>query len=591
MNYGASASGAYPYDAIYGMVNFLGYDKSALLLERDYYSSELWNELVYSELAGGRPVIYGGYDSKYQNGHTFVVDGYSEDGFFHLNWGWGGTSNVYFVLTALETEEEGIGGTGAGYNFRQDAIINVMPARENSQYQLEVTWGGPFTTVNKAYTPIGEVDFVVGNDGVFQGFTLVDTKAMMGVLLVPTDGGDGVFYPASEVEFSSHYSVYEAESYNKITIPVSSFPKDGSFIVTPAYEHNGSVEEVMVKVGETRSLIMTCTARGVKFETPEMSRTLTADNIKVMNKLYSGKSCTVTAEIHNSGEEYLGLIKAGFENAEGQVRTWLESVPVNLADGQSTKVKFSGVLNSYNTTLAPGKYTLNIFNEAGESICAKPITVEVLEAPAGRPVYDISMEIADCINGDGSKLSPYLIGDEIDLDVKIDVINGLFDDVVALYAYYEDNRDLEFSNNSSSYKNFFVAEGDTQSATYHLGTSDFELDKTVYIRAFGWKSDWSAESLGWIGRSVYVKRTSTGVEDIAARKSRLYPNPAVDITTVEALSAIRNIEVYSLAGLKMLDISGDGSDSMTVNVSVLQPGHYIIIVHTADGIERHRLLK
>lgn len=591
MNYGASASGAYPYDAIYGMVKFLGYDKSALLLERDYYTSQLWNDLVYSELADGRPVIYGGYDSKYQNGHTFVVDGYSENGFFHLNWGWGGTSNGYFLLTALDPAEEGIGGSGAGYNFHQDAIINVMPAGENSEYPLEVMWYGPFTTVNKAYTSIGEVDFIVGNDGVFQGFTLDDTKATMGVKLTPVDGGDAEFYPAVEVEFSSHYGIYESESYKQFTIPVSSFPKDGNFIVTPAFEHNGSVEDVMVKVGEAKSLIMTCSARGVKFETPESSRTLSADNIKVMNKLYSGKSCTVTADIHNSGEEYLGLIKAGFENSEGQVRTWLESVPVNLTDGETVNVLFSGVLNSYNTTLPPGKYTFNIFDEAGESICAKPLTVEVSEAPSGRPVYDITLEVADCTNGDGSKLSPYLIGDEIDIDVKIDVKSGLFDDVVALYAYYEDNRELEFSSNSNSYKSFFVSEGDSQSVTYHLGTSDFEMDKTAYIRAYGWNSDWSAESLGWIGRAVYVKRTSSGVSSIADGQSRLYPNPAIDLTTIKAKSMIRNIEVYSLTGIKMIDIPGNGNDSMDMDVSALPAGHYIVMVNAADGVERHRLIK
>lgn len=591
MSYGASASGAYPYDAIYGMVKFLKYDKSALLLERDYYTSELWNDLVYSELAAGRPVIYGGYDSKYQNGHTFVVDGYNEDGFFHLNWGWGGMSNGYFLLTALDPAEEGIGGSGAGYNFRQNAIINVMPAKENSEYQLEVTWYGPFTTVNKAYTPLGEVDFIVGNDGVFQGFTLENTKATMGVKLESIDGGDVVFYPASEVEFSSHYSVYEAEMYNKFSIPVSSFPKEGTFIVTPAYEHNGSLKDVMVKVGETRSLIMTCSSRGVKFETPEASRTLSADNIKVINKLYSGKSCTITADIHNSGEEYLGLIKAGFENSEGQVRTWLEAVPVNLADGESVNVIFSGVLNSYNTTLAPGKYTLNIFDEAGESICEKPITVEVFEAPSGRPVYDISLEIADCSDGDGSKISPYLIGDEIDLDVKVDVISGLFDDVVALYAYYEDNSDVEFASNSVSYKNFFVSEGDSQSVSFHLGTSDFEIDRIAYIRAYGWTSDWSAESLGWIGRSVYVKRTSSSVSCIEGEKSKLSPNPATDYTTVEAASAIKSVEVYSLTGHKVLDICGNGAESMDIEVSLLQAGHYIVRAITVNGVETHRLLK
>lgn len=536
MSYGASASGAYPYDAIYGMVKFMGYDKSAVMVERDYYTSESWNNLVYSELSEGRPVIYGGYDSSYQNGHTFIVDGYNDDGYYHLNWGWGGLSNGYFLLTALDPSEQGIGGSGSGYNYRQDAIINIMPAKVNSDYKLEVMWYGPFATVNSAYTSVGEVDFIVGNDGEYQGFTLETTKATMGVKLTPKEGGETVFYPATEVEFSSHYGIYEAESYKKFTIPVSDLPKEGNYIVTPAYEYNGHIEDVMIKVGETRYLIMTCSTRGVKFEIPESARTLTADNIKVVKKLYSGKACTVKADIHNSGEEYLGMVKAGFENAEGQVRTWLDGVPVNLTDGETVSVTFTGVLNSYNTTLAPGNYTLNIFDEAGESICAHPLNVEVLEAPSGKPVFDISLDIKDCENGDGSSVNPYLIGDDIDMDIKIDVTSGLFEDVVALYAYYTDNSDLEFSSNSVSYKSFFVAPGDSETTTYHLGTSTFELGRTAYIRAYGWKSDWSDTSLGWIGRQVYVKRTSSGVDNIEINDDA-------------------PVEYYNLQGLKVIEPS------------------------------------
>lgn len=514
MNYGASDSGAYPYDAIYGMVNFLGYDKSAVMLERDYYTAELWNDRVYSELAAGRPVIYGGYDSAYQNGHTFIVDGYGGDGFYHLNWGWGGMSNGYFLLTALDPAEQGIGGSGAGYNYKQDAIVNVMPARENSEYQLEVMWYGPFATINSAYTSIGSVDFIVGNEGFFQGFTLENVQATIGVKLTPKEGGEPVFYPGTKVDFSSHYGIYEAETYNKFTIPVSEFPKSGEYIVTPAYEYNGHVEDVMVKVGETKSLFMICSTRSVKFEVPESTRTLTADNIKVVNKLYSGKPCTIKAEIHNSGEEYLGMVKAGFENSEGQVRTWLDPVPVNLTDGESVSITFTGVLNSYNTVLAPGTYKLNIFDEAGESICAKPLSVVVTEAPEGRPVYDIALDVVGVAEGDGSKTNPYLIGDEIDFDVKIDVTSGLFEDVVALYAYYEDNKEVNFTSSSTYYKTFFVAPGDSETNTFHLGTTDFEMNRIVYIRAYGWKSDWSAASQGWMGRSVYVKRTTSGVDSV-----------------------------------------------------------------------------
>lgn len=604
MSYGADASGAYPYDAIYGMVKFMGYDKSAIMTERDYYTSELWTDMVYSELANGRPVIYGGYDSSYQNGHTFIVDGYSENGFFHLNWGWGGMSDGYFLLTALDPAEQGIGGSASGYNYRQDAIINIMPAKEDSEYQLEVMWHGPFTTANKAYTAKGTVDFIVGNDGYFRGFTLESTKAVIGVKATPVEGGETVFYPGLEADFPSYYGLYQSIDYSKFSIPVSDLPTSGSYILTPAYLHNGILKDIAVKVGDVNSVLMTCSKMGVKFEDVEVARTLTADHIKVANTLYSGKSCSVTAEIHNSGEEYLGMVKAGFVNAEGEVLTWLGDVPVNLVDGESVTVLFTGILNSYNTVLEPGDYILNIFDEAGESICENPLNVTVNEAPAGKPVYDISYNLVGNDTGDGTNFSPYLIGDEVNLEVTVSVTSGLFEDVVALYGYYDDDTDATFTSSTLNYKSFFVGPNESQTLTYNLGTSQFKLNQTVYLYAYGWKSDWSAGSLGWMGRRFYVKRTENSVEGVSAAVGGVYPNPAIDYVTVTAKSTIRAISVYSLTGAEVINISNmDGGlanigglsnlneESVELSVSQLQSGHYIVLVTTDKGIERHRLIK
>lgn len=592
MSYGETASGAYPYDAVYGMVKFLGYDKSAIKVDRDYFNSGTWDDMIYSELAEGRPVMYGGYDSSYQNGHTFVIDGYNSDGYYHLNWGWGGLSNGYFLLTALDPKQQGIGGSGSGYNYRQDATFHLMPAKENSEYELVVMWNGPFTTTKKAYTPKATVEFIVGGEDAYRGFTLDNTIAVMGAVFTPKEGGESVFYPGTEVTFPSYYGTYEAKSYKNFEIPVASLPSEGEYYVTPAFRHNGIVKEVAVKVGEEKSLIMTCSDRGVKIEEVAVVRTLSADNIKVEGPLYSGKKCIVKADIHNSGEEYLGTVKAGFENSEGNVRTWLDAVPVNLADGESATVIFTGTLNSYSTELAPGSYTLKIFNEAGESITSSPLKVDVQEAPEGKPVIDSSLTIPGNTTGDGSNFSPYLIGNEVDLEITVSVSKGLFDDVVALYAYYDNNTEFDFSKSSETYKSFFVAPGEKQTMVYHLVTSTFELNKTAYIRAYGWKPDWSGESLGWIGRQVYVKRVESGIEAPEAAVSRIYPNPAYSDLTIEAESEIKNVSVYSLTGAELLKVASDAKErKQNLNVSTLQAGHYIVIVVTENGIERHRLIK
>ena len=51
-------------------------------------------------------------------GHAFVIDGY-DSGRYHVNWGWDGQSNGFFMLTGLNV-------TGASYNDYQDAVIGIQ---------------------------------------------------------------------------------------------------------------------------------------------------------------------------------------------------------------------------------------------------------------------------------------------------------------------------------------------------------------------------------------------------------------------------------------------------------------------------------
>lgn len=598
MSYAAKVSGAYPYDAIYGMVQFMGYDKSAVMLERDYHPSADWDVLVYEQLAAGRPVLYGGYDSSYQNGHTFIVDGYKE-GYYHLNWGWGGSSDGYYLLSALNPKAQGIGGGSAsGYNFHQDAIINVMPAKTESDYTLEVMCDGAFGTSRAAYTARGTVEFNVGNGGKFRYFSLGDVKVKMGVNIAPQDGGEATFYPAKEMDFKSYYGTYQSEQFDGFSIEVASLPNEGSYIVTPAFEYNGNVFDVAVKVGETKALQMECSTIGVKFAPEQVPRTLTADNVKLLHALYSGKQCSFSVDIHNSGEEYLGLIKAGLVDNAGSVLCWIPSVPINVNDGETVSTIFTGTLNSYSSVLSPGEYLLNIYDEAGNIICSNPTAVTVTEAPQGRPIFNAELTMAGNSSGEGTNMSPYLIGDETELEVNISVTSGLFDDVVYIYAFYADemvngvNKEADYTEGTNNKASFFISPGESQKIVYTLGTADFDLNKTIYLQAYGYKSDLSTGSNGWIGRKVYVKRTTGDVGIIEAGHTGIYPNPASSIASVRSNSGIETVKIYSLTGAEVMSVAFNGSENVVeLNVDGLIPGHYAAVVKTTEGIETYRLIK
>ena len=91
-------------------------------LHRNGYSPTQWEEIVYDELAAKRPVIYAGYTREV--GHQFIVDGCDGNGFFHINWGWGGARDSYFVLSVGGQNVE----NGIPYIYNQRAFVGLKPA-------------------------------------------------------------------------------------------------------------------------------------------------------------------------------------------------------------------------------------------------------------------------------------------------------------------------------------------------------------------------------------------------------------------------------------------------------------------------------
>ncbi len=123
--YGVSATGAYTDDIPKGFALF-GYGSK--LAYRNDYTQEVWDDMVYAELAAGRPMIYNGTAGS-GGGHSFICDGYEYGDYFHINWGWGGMGNGYFQLAVLNPKASGIGGSASaeGYNMKQNIVYNIVP--------------------------------------------------------------------------------------------------------------------------------------------------------------------------------------------------------------------------------------------------------------------------------------------------------------------------------------------------------------------------------------------------------------------------------------------------------------------------------
>ena len=129
MQYDETGSGAYDDRVSPALIDIFGYNRGLRLISRDGYSDDEWEHLVYEELSANRPMYYSGEGN---GGHAFVVDGY-DNGRFHINWGWSGDLDGYYLLTGLTSDKDYL-----PYNKHQLACCCIRPAVEGANAKLSV---------------------------------------------------------------------------------------------------------------------------------------------------------------------------------------------------------------------------------------------------------------------------------------------------------------------------------------------------------------------------------------------------------------------------------------------------------------------
>lgn len=137
MNYKSTSSGANSYNVAYALRTYFGFDANTVYKRRGGYSAAEWDNMLYNELKAGRPIYYSG--SSQGGGHAFVVDGVDDEGLYHVNWGWNGSSNGYFLISVLNPgDNTGIGAssTDDGYIMNGAAIFGAQPAVNPGEYSI-----------------------------------------------------------------------------------------------------------------------------------------------------------------------------------------------------------------------------------------------------------------------------------------------------------------------------------------------------------------------------------------------------------------------------------------------------------------------
>ena len=144
MTYSPNGSGASTSDVAKALVNYFDYNTPQYISHANFPGIDEWEEIIYSELAAGRPMVYRG--SSDSGGHSFVCDGYDGNGLFHINWGWSGSDDGYFSLAVLNpynNTSAGSGSSGIGYCIGEGAVIYTDPKME-PQPELRHDFGSSF---------------------------------------------------------------------------------------------------------------------------------------------------------------------------------------------------------------------------------------------------------------------------------------------------------------------------------------------------------------------------------------------------------------------------------------------------------------
>ena len=128
MDYDVGGSGAVSSIALAAITEYFGYDKAINVQPKDFMKEETILQTIATDLQAGRPVYISG-STVNQEGHAFVCDGMKSDGYLHINWGWYGNANGYFTLSALDPENQGVGGSTSDLAFTERVSIysNIKP--------------------------------------------------------------------------------------------------------------------------------------------------------------------------------------------------------------------------------------------------------------------------------------------------------------------------------------------------------------------------------------------------------------------------------------------------------------------------------
>ena len=278
MQYSPIASGTASGIALQGLSRYFGYDAGIVPLLKDFMpESDVLNGIA-TDLKAGRPVYISAVTTNYE-GHAFVCDGMQSNGYLHINWGWSGTSDGYFSISALNPGQQGTGGSASNLAFTVDvcAYTNIRPNEGGKGKALYTADGLTRTTADVAdrNNSIKYSLYILTNNGTASpdvqfGYYVYDTNDELAAAIKIRDLNMGAGYYLENYSLSGR-------------IP-SSIPEGEYYLIVGYKDDNEKINPILIKGKGVMKNAFTIKDGKITFHaqpTPQLPDTLAADFVQI----------------------------------------------------------------------------------------------------------------------------------------------------------------------------------------------------------------------------------------------------------------------------------------------------------------------
>lgn len=608
MQYQVGGSGTATSLAGIAMVKNFKYDEDIQRAIRIAYTDTEWATLVYNELKANRPVLYDGYSP--QGGHAFVVDGYAGNGFFHLNWGWGGTSNGYYLLTALNPSTQGAGGSLGGFNTLQGILYNIKPGNGSET----VTFPGELTLFGSVNATMSGnvINFYIsdwernddGSDGAGYGnLSLGDVRFYYGMMIQNADGSGTPTYQRCNAKINGQTNTVAigvgsgAMIPNSLCKPEGRIPTnlaDGKYKVTLVYQiaSKDSYQNFIVPIGNMDYVYVTKSGNSFSVENVAPLK-LKIESAQILTPLYYGYPAQVRYKITNPNDMELTqqimprLYMNGTSNYTGD--TYLITVPAKTTITQDINTTFYKEANGkVPSTTSPLEFTLDVYDYNMDYDYGQFGTYSMRRAGSNLKVAMTELEIGNATEPDFSGNVPFFginnfWGMEVTAGLEVSGVNTFL--ATPLIAVITEKGSSEPELEKEFEKYVYLESGQSGTSTTWIDFEEFDSSK-IYSLSVYYLSSISSSDRKLLGTIDFG--ADSGVDTIINDNGTLTLTFDGYNIVADSESGVASLTVYSVAGMK---VAGDMGNSQQAVVPMSELSNGIYIVKAVDNKGNEQTIK